>query len=91
MAAKTLTVKDLIAGFKVGHMTIFNWRQGTATKDPLPVDVDESGRVSAKPALVKAWAKKHSLTFTVPAEVGVTTKPGPKPKVAAKKTSNITT
>lgn len=86
--AKTLTTKDLQIGFNVGHMTIFNWRKGSATKDPLPCVVDEASRVTFKEADVKAWAKKHKLAFTAPTEATPESKPGPKAKVApAKKAS----
>lgn len=88
MAKQALSTKDLQAGFGVGHMTIYNWRQGTATKDPLPCEVDPSGRVTFPVASTKAWAKKHSLEFNVPTEKAAESKPGPKAKVvkpAAKK------
>lgn len=81
MAKQALSTKDLQAGFGVGHMTIYNWRQGTATKDPLPCDVDQSGRVTFPVASTKAWAKKHGLEFNVPAEKAAESKPGPKAKI----------
>lgn len=81
MAKQALSTKDLQAGFGVGHMTIYNWRQGTATKDPLPADVDQSGRVTFPLASTKAWAKKHSLEFDTYLAKAPESKPGPKPKV----------
>ena len=85
MAKQALSTKDLQAGFGVGHMTIYNWRQGAATKDPLPCEVDQSGRVTFPVASTKAWAKKHSLEFNVPTEKAAESKPGPKAKVAVTK------
>ena len=87
--AKTFTTKQLQAGFNCGHMTIYNWRQGTATKSPLPCEVNYQGRVRFPAAQVISWAKKHEVAFDVKqAELGERpAKPGPKPKtnVAAKK------
>lgn len=85
--AKTqaLTTKDLQAGFSVGHMTIFNWRKGSPTKAALPAHTDAAGRVTFKPAEVKAWARKHGLEFTAPAEAAPEGKPGPKAKAAPAK------
>lgn len=81
----TLSSKDVMAGFNIAHMTLYHWRQGTATKDPLPCDVD--GRsVSFNLKKVQAWAKKHEVPFTLPKQLSVPGRPGPKaaPKKAAK-------
>lgn len=80
---KTLTTKQVIAGFAVGHMTVHNWRKGTASQTKLPCHVDDKGRVSFVPAEVKAWAKEHGRKFTMPAAPEEPTKPGPKPKAEA--------
>lgn len=80
--AQTLTTKQLQTGFGVGHMTIFNWRAGSTKREKLPCTTTD-GRVTFKLADVKAWAKKHDLTFTAPTGEAEVTKPGPKPKVAA--------
>lgn len=82
--AKSFTTKQMQAGFDCGHMTIYNWRQGTATKDPLPCNVD-GGRVTFPAAQVVSWAKKHGVAFDATrAESGeCASKPGPKPKVTA--------
>lgn len=67
--AKTqaLRTADLIKAFGVTGLTLLNWRGGTATKDPLPVNIKttEGGRnsVSYDEAKVRAWAKKHGLEF----------------------------
>lgn len=81
----SFNTKQLMAGFAVGHMSIYNWRNGTPTKDPLPHLVAENGRVSFPQKSTIAWAKKHDLEFDpAKAEKGAKTKkPGPKP--AAKK------
>lgn len=79
---QTLTTKQLQAGFKVGHMTIFNWRAGSAKRGKLPCTTTD-GRVTFKLSEVKAWARKHGLEFTEPTAEAEVTKPGPKPKAAA--------
>lgn len=77
--APQLTTKDLQKGFGVGHMTVYNWRAGTAKRDPLPSHLDETtGRRFFKPAEVKAWAKKYDLPFTMPENAGELGTPGPK-------------
>ena len=81
--AKTLTTKQLQTAFGVGHMTIYNWRAGSATRDPLPCSISDERRVTFDLAAVKAWAKKHGVAFTAPTEAAEVTKPGPKPKVVA--------
>lgn len=83
--AQTLTVKELQTVFGVGGMTIYNWRQGSARKDPLPCEVDDSRRVSFKVAEVRTWAKSNGVEMVLkPADViasrGEPSKPGPKPK-----------
>lgn len=88
MAKKSYTAKQLQAAFAVGHMTIYNWRQGTATRDPLPCETDEeSGRVTFPAASTKAWAKKYGLEFTEPTDSGEASKPGP--KATAKKATPV--
>ena len=77
---KTLSTKDVIAGFGVGHMTVYNWRKGSTSRKPLPVITGDKGRVSFSVDAVKAWAKEHGVKFTVPAIVSWASKPGPKPK-----------
>lgn len=86
MAKKSYTAKQLQVAFAVGHMTIYNWRQGTATRDPLPCETDdETGRVTFPAASTKAWAKKYGLTFTEPTDSGEASKPGPKATTPVKK------
>jgi hypothetical protein len=83
--AQTLTNRQVIAGFRVSDITIFNWRKGTATKDPLPSSNEDGTRVLYKPTEVKRWAKAHGLAFDLEAALQVKAGvPGPKAKVAAK-------
>lgn len=66
---KTLTVNDLVQAFGVSSMTLYLWRQGTPTKDPLPYDVVDPN--AKRPSIafripkVRAWAKKHGIEFAV--------------------------
>lgn len=84
-SAKTLTTKQVIAGFAVGHMTIYNWRKGTDKQDALPTQVNDAGKVTFNQADIVAWAKKYGRPFNVTQidAVAETTKPGPKPKAPA--------
>jgi predicted DNA-binding transcriptional regulator AlpA len=84
MAKKTLTTKQLMAGFGVSDMTVFTWRKGTATKEPIPHTVD--GRSVTFPVSeVKAWAKKHGVPFDLVKAEGSPDAEKPGPKAAAKK------
>ena len=89
MASKQLlTTKQVIAGFAVGHMTIYNWRKGTAKQDPLPtvaVQGEDGNKVMFSATDVKAWAKKYERPFTMPTGDAEVVKPGPKPKAPAVK------
>lgn len=88
--AATLTTKQLQQAFGVAHMTVYNWRQGTATKDALPFEVSDpkavKPRISYKVSVVKAWAKRNGVDFAVaPEKILASTgardgKPGPKPR-----------
>ena len=87
MASKNdLNTKQLKAGFNVGHMTIYNWRHGTPTKDPLPHEARDNGQVVFSLPKVKAWAKKHNLDFIEPTTPAEWKKPGPR-KVDEKPTA----
>lgn len=83
--AATLTVKQAIAGFGVSDMTLYAWRKGIPSRDPLP-HVVEGRKVIMKLSEVKAWAKKYGLTFNESA-TAVSTEPvktGPKATALAK-------
>jgi hypothetical protein len=49
--------------FDVSHVTIYQWRQGTATRKPLPC---KTGKPTARsvlfdPAKIEAWANTHEV------------------------------
>lgn len=92
--AKTLTTKQVQTAFGVAHMTIYTWRKGTSTREPLPFEVDDpkaaKSRVSFKVAALKAWARKHKVDFVVDPQSlldsdEVPVKPGPKIKAKVAK------
>lgn len=64
-ATKLLTSKHLQSLFAVSHMAIQHWRKGSANREALPTEHD--GRsVGFLPSKVKAWAKKHGVSFNAP-------------------------
>lgn len=64
-ATKLLTSKHLQSLFAVSHMAIQHWRKGSANREALPTEHD--GRsVGFLPSKVKAWAKKHDVSFNAP-------------------------
>lgn len=69
MSTKTLNTKQAMAAFGVSHVTLFNWRRGTATRDPLPCvqDPEAWGRatIAFKPVDLKRWAKRYGLEFAI--------------------------
>lgn len=67
MAAKSLTIAQAQIAFGVAHMTLHNWRKGTATKEALPVEQD-GNRVRIPLVKAKAWAKKNGVEFVVDPE-----------------------
>lgn len=88
--AKTLTTQQVAAGFGVSTMAISNWRKGQKGKTALPTVEPVAGRsVLFKQSEVQAWAKKHSLAFTLTAATSAPTakKPGPVAKVEPAKKS----
>ncbi len=76
-----LTTKQVMAGFKVSDMTIFTWRGGTPTKDPLPSHQDGT-RVYFKEAEMARWAKKNGVEWNAAEAMKVPgpAKTGPKPE-----------
>lgn len=83
MAKKLLTNKNLTRLFGVSLMTIYNWAQGTPTRDPLPA-VRDGRSVGYPVAKIKAWATKHGVAMSCDPEALVGAdilKPGPKPKL----------
>lgn len=86
MSAKSLTIAQVATAFNVSQTSVFNWRKGSSTRDPLvPVDPDMRNPTFTVTAL-KAFAKRYGLTMhRDPLEVLSTwegpaiKKPGPKP------------
>lgn len=60
------TNKQLERAFGVSSMTLYLWRQGTATKAAMPT-VKNTGRfVLYDRGPITAWAKKNGVEFVVP-------------------------
>lgn len=78
-----LTTLQAAAGFGVTDMSIYTWRAGTATKAKLPVVKGIPGDPKAvrfDAAMMKQYAKDHSLKFDLSAAQAVVVgagKPGP--------------
>ena len=69
MSTKTLSNKQTMAAFGVSHVTLFNWRRGTATRDPLPCHkAPEGAAVEFKPTELKKYAKRYGLEFKIQPE-----------------------
>lgn len=98
-AAARLSTRQVMAGFNVSDMTVFTWRKGTSTRDPMPSHAD--GRlVYFKEAEMLKYAKKHDLTWDSAKAAKAASAPmktGPKPaavkaapvKSAAKKAAPV--
>lgn len=62
MASPNLNTKQVMALAGVSHMTVYQWRAGTKTKDPLPsYEGERPGSVEFKPGELKSWARKHGV------------------------------
>jgi hypothetical protein len=58
----SLTTKQVMAIAGVSHMTVYVWRGGSATKEPLPAwQGSRVGSVEFNPHQLKSWAKKHGV------------------------------
>lgn len=91
-----LSIKQLQVAFGISHMTAYQWRQGTTTKDPLPVaPLTKAEAAMPRPPItfavksVRAWAKKHGVEFAVDpdkllAQGSSPAKSGPKVKASVK-------
>lgn len=79
---KNLTTASLMRAFGVSHMTVAAWRQGTASRGPLPVVETGTRAVLFAPAKVKAWARSNGVPIVDEAALDPDTikpvKPGPK-------------
>lgn len=80
-----LTTPQVCAMFNVTHLTVLNWRKGTATKKPLPTlkptrdEAPNAIRFDYEKTL--AWASKNGVEVVVKNPQVVARKPrGPKPK-----------
>lgn len=84
---KTLTHKDILKAFGVANMTVYNWRNGTPTKAPLPYTTGDDGKLVYQLSEVAKWAKDHGVKFNPPAASEPNKQPGPvaKPKPAKNK------
>ena len=87
MATKSLTIAQAQVAFGVAHMTLHNWRKGTATKDALPVE-QSGNRVRIPLVKAKAWAKKHGVEFAVDPETLISEADKPEPKPARPRTKH---
>jgi predicted DNA-binding transcriptional regulator AlpA len=59
---KNLNTKQVMALAGVSHMTVYQWRAGTATRDALPSYEGSRPRsVEFKPGELKAWAKRYGI------------------------------
>jgi len=95
-----LTTKQVMAIAGVSHMTVYVWRQGSETRDPLPTVEKEAPAVRIAPAKLKSWAKRYGIELkydpvgvatgamklkSVTADAKATTKPRLKKEVPLKK------
>jgi len=74
-----------MAGFGVSDMTVYTYRQGTSTKDPLP-SLKNGTSVGFDEATMVKWGKKYGVPFDAAAALKVpgSAQRGPKPPVVAK-------
>lgn len=62
--AKSLTTSQAAIVFGVSEMSIFNWRKGIATRDPLPVlENPPDGRPRFSIPAVRRYARQYGLTL----------------------------
>ena len=79
-AVKLVTTKDLQRAFDVSHMAIIAWRQGSATRDPLPI-IMQGRNVRFSVPTVKRWAKRYDVPIVNPEALDnplPAARPGPK-------------
>lgn len=79
MAKVTYTTKQVMAGFSVSDMTVFEWRRTGIGGVKIPFH-QEGTRVHFVESEIKAWAKKVDRVFDpeAAAKVAGAAKPGPK-------------
>jgi predicted DNA-binding transcriptional regulator AlpA len=84
----TLNTQQLMQIFGVSHMTVYQWRQGTATKKKLPATVGKPTprSVAFDPVKVETWASKHDVPLLYdPVKLADTGKLVAVPKAKAKR------
>ncbi len=60
--AATLNTKQVMALAEVSHMTVYVWRAGSKTRDPLPAwEGARAGSVEFDPRELKGWASKYGI------------------------------
>lgn len=82
--------QDVMSLFGVSHMTVYQWRKGTARKTPLPAIEKRVGArltVEFTEKTLRKWARENNVPFTIdPSQYekkqGVG-KPGPKTRSKA--------
>ena len=67
---RKFNTRQVMAGFNVSDMTIFNWRQGSAQRKPLPITQDGRQVVFREDQMV-AWAKEQGIKFNATAAATV--------------------
>jgi hypothetical protein len=86
MTTAKMTTQQAARAFGVSTMTLYLWRQGTPTKDPLPSTKEtktEKPRIGYPISSARKWAKKHGIEFAVDPDKVVlepSKKPGPVPR-----------
>jgi len=59
----TLTTQQVMNLFNVSRVTVYHWRQGTATRKALPCKTGKPlpHSITFDPAKVEAWAKAYEM------------------------------
>lgn len=88
--AQRLSTQQLQQVFGVAHMTVYNWRKGSANRTPLPFEVDDpkaiKPRIHFLVRVIKAWAKENDVPYDAKVLKQMLTgegwrKPGRRPRV----------
>lgn len=94
----SMSTNQAAKAFGVSTMTLYLWRLGTPTKEPLPFKVSDplakKPRVIYEIAATKQWARRHGIVFAFdPAEVckEPNKRPGPVAKSKPKSKANTVT
>lgn len=59
----TLTTQQVMQIFNVSHVTVYQWRQGTATRKALPCKVGKptARSVAFDPTKIESWANANEV------------------------------